>query len=63
VVYQDLELYVWLGTAGVALISANLLLWRARRSLTRRSHDLDVPRASLVLADSETELTSSVNAA
>ena len=39
---------VWLGVAGLAFCSAHLLLWRARRFLSRARKGTGVPRASRV---------------
>lgn len=40
---QTLELSVWLGIAGVALVCARILLWRTRRILSRSRHEARVP--------------------
>jgi hypothetical protein len=44
---QTLELSIWLGTAGLALVSAQILLWRTRRALSR-SRQARVPAVKLV---------------
>jgi hypothetical protein len=36
---QSLELSVWLGVAGLAISSANILLWRTRHVLNRSRQD------------------------
>jgi len=33
---QPLELTIWLGMAGIALVAAQVLLWRTRRVLIRQ---------------------------
>lgn len=38
---QGLELSLWLGTAGLALSSAHLFLWRTRRVLNRPRRDVE----------------------
>lgn len=48
VVDQGLEFSVWLGVAVVALIWANLLLWRTRHTLKQMRQDLGVPDGRLV---------------
>ena len=40
---QGLELSIWLGMAGVALVSARILLWRTRRVLGRSRQDIRLP--------------------
>jgi hypothetical protein len=45
--HQSLELGVWLGIAVLALIWANLHLWRARRLLSRFQQDDGAPEGTL----------------
>jgi hypothetical protein len=42
------ELGVWLGIAMLALIWANLHLWRARRALSRLRQDVGMPEGGFV---------------
>lgn len=60
---QSLELYVWLGVAGIALSAAQLLLWRTRRVLnrTRQAAPVPVPSARLT-PTAVTGMTNSVTA-
>jgi hypothetical protein len=58
---QGLELSVWLGSAGLALVCAKLLLWHTRRVLNRPRQVAGAPEVRLVSA-AVTELASSVNA-
>jgi hypothetical protein len=44
---QIMELGVWLGIAVLALIWANLHLWRARRLLSRPQQDDGAPERTL----------------
>ena len=44
---QTLALGVWLGMAGLALVSAQVLLWRQRRILSRTHQDAAVLDLSL----------------
>jgi hypothetical protein len=48
VMHQGLELGVWLGMAGLAVIAAYLLLWRTRRVLRRSRQDVLVQDVRLV---------------
>jgi len=57
-----MELSIWLGVAGSALVWANLVLWRTRHTLARLREDLAVPEGKLMPA-TVTELVSSVTAA
>jgi hypothetical protein len=45
--HQSLELGVWLGIAVLALIWANLHLWRARRLVSQLRQDDGVPHDTL----------------
>ena len=46
--HLSLELSVWLGIAGLALVAAQFLLWRTRRVLNRSRQDAPVPGVKLV---------------
>ena len=48
--HQSVEFVVWLGIAVLALIWANLSLWRARRVLSDAHQDTDVQEIGLVPA-------------
>jgi hypothetical protein len=61
-VEPTLELSVWLGVAGSAVVWANLVLWRTRHTLKKLRQDLAVPDGRLMPAN-VTELVSSVSAA
>lgn len=54
---QNVQL-VWLGIAVLALVSATLQIWRARRALNRSQHDSGVTQIGLAPAP-VAELTSS----
>ena len=59
----SLALFIWLGAAGVALSSAQLLLWRTRRVLNRTRDTAPVPvSATRFMPTAATEITSSVTA-
>lgn len=45
--HQIMELGVWLGVAALALILAYVLLWRARRLLSRFQQDGGAPEGKL----------------
>jgi hypothetical protein len=57
--HQSVELGVWLGLAMLALIGANLHLWRARRALSRLRHDVGMAEGGFV-SSTRAEKTSSV---
>ena len=57
--HQGVELGVWLGIAMLALIWANLNLWRARRALSRLRQDFGMPEGGNV-SSAGAEKTSSV---
>ena len=46
--HQSVEFVVWLGIAVLALIWANLSLWRARRILSDAHQNTDVQEIGLV---------------
>jgi hypothetical protein len=46
--HQSVELGVWLGIAMLALIWANLHLWRARRALGRLRQDVGMAEGGFV---------------
>jgi hypothetical protein len=56
---QGLELSVWLGTAGLAIVGGNVHLWQTRRVLGRPRQAAAVPGVKLMPA-AVTELASSV---
>jgi hypothetical protein len=45
---QGVELSVWLGSAGLALVCANLFLWHTRRVLNRPRQVAGLPEVRLV---------------
>jgi hypothetical protein len=47
-VNQTIELCVWIGIAGLALIVANLILWHARRVLDKTLLDTTIPQVRLL---------------
>ena len=57
--HQSVALGVWLGIATLALIWANLNLWRARRALSRFRQDVGMPEGGFV-SSTRAEKTSSV---
>jgi hypothetical protein len=64
---QGLELSVWIGIAGLALVWANLHLWHTGRVLNRPSQAASVPEvrpvpAAVLLPAGVAELASSVTA-
>jgi hypothetical protein len=58
--YLTVGLVVWLGIAVLALIWANLCLWRTRRVRIRLRQELGVPEGRLVSAASVTQMVSAV---
>lgn len=60
---QGLELYVWLGLAGSALGSAQVLLWRARRVLNQPRQDVDAPQDRLAPTAAATQTAGTVTTA
>lgn len=62
VVDQQIALSVWLGVAVLALIGAQLILWRTRRVLKRRRVDLGVQRGRPIPA-AAAKIDTSVTAA
>lgn len=58
----SLELGVWFGVAGSALVWANLVLWRTRHTLQKLRQDLAVPKGRLMPV-TVTELATPVTAA
>jgi hypothetical protein len=60
--YLTVGLVVWLGIAMLALISAELYLWRTRRVLNRLRQGLGVPEGKLVPAATVTQMVSAVAA-
>lgn len=43
--HQSVEIVVWLGFAMIAIVWANLSLWRARRLLARLRQSLSAPKS------------------
>ena len=60
--YLTVGLVVWLGIAMLALISAELCLWRTRRVLNRLRQEVGVPEGRLVPAAIVTQMASAVAA-
>ena len=60
--YLTVGLVVWLGIAMLALILAELCLWRTRRVLNRLRQEFGVPEGRLVPAATVTQLASAVAA-
>ena len=58
--YLTVGVVVWLGIAVLALIWANLYLWRTRRVLNRLRQELGVPEGRLVPAATVTPMVSAV---
>jgi len=58
--YLTVGVVVWLGIAVLALIWANLYLWRTRRVLNRLRQELGVPEGRLVPAATVTQMVSAV---
>jgi hypothetical protein len=59
--HQRLELGVWLGIAMLALIWANLHLWRARRALSRLRQDVGMPEGGFVSSASAQKSSSVIS--
>jgi uncharacterized membrane protein (DUF485 family) len=60
--YLTVGLVVWLGIALLALILAELYLWRTRRVLNRLRPELGVPEGRLVPAAAVTQMAMAVAA-
>lgn len=56
--HQGLELSFWLGIAGLALVSARILLWHTRRVLNQPRQDAEVQEIRRVPAAVKTPVRS-----